>query len=132
MNFIKKLFKKEKDPDQWIYHYNQKKTEFNNVSGNYFIKKSTGQILRVTARDALEIIVYQDLGFNAEEIFDRKRKGNIIDDLGCWDNDITSEDIKIWLDEFNKGNMDQAIVFVCENNIEKVPNDAEQYLKLKK
>ena len=72
MNFIKKLFKKEqKDPNQWVYHYNPKKTKFNNVSDNYFIKESTGQIIRVTARDSLELIVYQDLGFNPEEIFVR-------------------------------------------------------------
>ena len=133
MNFIKKLFKKEqKDPNHWSYHYYSKKTKFNNVSDNYFIKESTGQIIRITARDSLELIVYQDLGFNAEEIFDRKRKGNIIDDLGCWDNDITSEDIELWLDEFNKGNMDQAITYVCENRIEGVADDAEGYIALKK
>ncbi|WP_304105234.1 hypothetical protein [Methanobrevibacter ruminantium] len=133
MNFIKKLFKKEqKDPNQWVYHYNPKKTKFNNVSDNYFIKESTGQIIRITARDALDMIVFQDMGYTPKRIFNICRKDHIFDNLGAWDNDIGIEDVVIWLDEFNKGNMDQAIFFICENQIEEIDDDPIEYIKLKK
>ena len=132
MNFIKKLFKKERDPNQWEYCYNPEKSYYDDFSESYFIKRSSGEIIRIIAEDALDMVVFQDMGKTPKQIFEMGCKEHLFDELGAWDNDITVEDVKLWLDEFNKGNMDQAVREICDNHIEGMNRNADKYLSMKK
>lgn len=124
MDLLNSIKKKINHNHQWEYHFNSKKSKYHDYEESYFKQPSTGKILRLTARDALGLISFQDDGWSAQKLFDEMEWGST-----NYQNTITVEDIQLFLDEYNQGNMNQAISFICDNTIEYNYSDKKDYLK---
>ncbi len=131
LNSIKKVFNnnevksKVDNPNHWEYHFNPKKSKYHDYEESYFKQPSTGKILRLTARDALGLISFHDDGWDAQKLFDELPFGST-----NYEDKISADDLQLFLDEYNQGNMNQAISFICDNKIEYNYSDKNDYLKL--
>lgn len=125
INQINNFFRKNKkdnsqllseitEPNQWEYHFNPQKSKYHNYEESYFKQESTGKILRFTSSDVLDILVfYIDYRWDAQKLFNEFKFGDEI-----YEDSFTVDDIQLFLDEYEKGNFDQAITFICDNEIE--------------
>lgn len=134
INSIKKVFNIKNEvvsevsnPNQWAYHFIPEKSKYHDYSESYFIKPSSGKILRLTSDNIFAIISFQDLGLNTKQICESCNWGS-----DGYKGNITVEDIQLFLDEFNKGHMDEVIAFILDNEIEYNYDDKNVYYDLKK
>lgn len=129
LNSIKKFFNnkdevtsKINNPIQWEYHFNPQKSKYHDYEESYFKQPKSGKIIKLAARDALSLISFHEEGWSHQKLYNELKNG-------FTNNNITVEDIQLFLDEYNKGNMNQAISFICDNTIEYNYSDKEDYLK---
>lgn len=124
MGLFTSIKKKITRNNQWEYHFNPQKSKYHDYEESYFKQPSTGKILRLTARDALGLISFHDHGWDAQKLFDDMDWGST-----NYENTISVDDLQLFLDEYTKGHMNQAISFICDNKIEYNYSDKKDYLK---
>lgn len=113
------------DKNQWEYHFNPKKSKYHDYTESYFKHPTTGKILRFTAQDALVLISFHGHGWSPQKLFDEMPWGST-----GYEDSISVEDIQLFLEEYDIGNMNHAISFICDNTIEYNYANKEDYLKI--
>ena len=136
---------------KWEYMFNPDKSIFGDYSESYFRHIETGEILNINALQAIKLIEDKrrhsikkifnknvNKGIKKDEIelvkkffiemgieYEIPSKENIIKGK-----EISDEDIKLFLEEFDKGYLDYAIQELCLSNIEFVDSNFKNYISI--